>query len=88
MAFAATMSTSEPRSYSDGPMKKQFFTWTCVSGDTTGTITATGLSTVFHVIIDGLPAKSAAPTFSGNVATLAFADPVATIYGTGVCFGR
>ncbi len=76
------------RSYSVGPVKIQHFTWTCVSGDVSGTITLTGLSSVVKVDIFGLPAQSALPTYATNVATLAFADPVATIYGTGVAYGR
>jgi hypothetical protein len=89
MAFAATMSTKEPRGFSIGPYKVQLFTWTAVSGDTSGTITCTGLASVDHVILDGMgKGMSAAPTFSGNVATVAFADPVATVFGTGIAFGR
>lgn len=88
MAFTATKSTSEPRSFSIGPLKVQIFTWTAASGDTSGTITADALSTAKHVIIDGLgKGMSAAPTFSGNVVTLAFADPVATVAGTALVIG-
>lgn len=88
MAFAATMSTEEPRSYSEGPLKKQFFTWTCASGDTSGTITADALTSVVHVMLDGGLSYTAAPTFSGNVATIAFTDPVANSFGTGVAWGK
>jgi len=89
MAFVATMSTKEPRSFSIGPYKVQLFTWTAASGDTSGTVTCTGLTTVDHIMLDGMgKGMSAAPTFSTNVATLAFADPVATVAGTGIAFGR
>ena len=88
MAFAATSSTSEPRSFSIGPMKIQILTWSAASGDTSGTITADKLTTVDHVLIDGHMHHTAAPTFSGNVVTLAFADPVATVYGTAIVIGR
>jgi len=88
MAFAASASTKEPRSFSLGPVKCQIVTWSAASGDTSGTITASALQEAFHVIIDGKIAHSAAPTFSGNVVTLAFADPAATVYGTAIVFGR
>lgn len=88
MAFAAVASTAEPRSFSIGPIKVQIFTWSAASADVAGTITATGLSSVNHVIIDGKMAHTAAPTFSGNVVTLAFADPAATVYGTAIVFGK
>lgn len=89
MAFVATMSTKSPSFAVGGQYKAQIFTWTAASGDTSGTITCTGLSSVDHVIIDGMgKGMSAAPTFSGNVVTVAFADPVATVAGTGIAFGR
>lgn len=88
MAFSATDSTKEARSFSIGPLKAQVLTWTCVSGDTSGTITADNLIRAEHVIMDGGLALTAAPTFSGNVVTLAFTDPAATRYGTIVVLGR
>lgn len=88
MSFAATASTKEPRSFSLGPIKAQLFTYTAVSGDTSGTITATGLHEAFHVLLDGGLVNTAAPTFSGNVVTLAFSDPAANRFGTAIVFGR
>jgi hypothetical protein len=88
MAFAAVNSTKEPRSFSIGPLKVQVMTYSAASADTSGTITADALKEVFHVILDGAISHTAAPTFSGNVATLAFADPAATVYGTVICIGR
>jgi hypothetical protein len=83
MAFAATALTAEPRAISIGPLKEQYFTYTAVSGDTSGTITASALiDRATHVIIDGGLALTAAPTFSGNVVTLAFADPGANRFGS------
>ncbi len=88
MAFVATASTQEPRGFSIGPLKVQIFTWTAVSGDTSGTITATNMASARHVIIDGMgKGMSAAPTFSGNVVTLSFADPVANVAGTAMVLG-
>lgn len=80
MAFAATVTAFEPRSHSIGPWKVQYFTWTCASGDTSGTITATRLSSARHCELIGLT-QTALPTYSGNVVTVAFADPVATVFG-------
>ena len=82
MAFVATASTKEPRSFSTGPLKEQILTFTAASGDTSGTVTADRLSTASNIFIDGGLILSAAPTFSGNVVTLAFTNPGATIYGT------
>lgn len=86
MAFAATISTTEPRANSIGVMKCEVYTYTAVSGDTTGTITSKNLNKVFHVLIDGI-SYTAAPTFSANAATLAFTDPGANIFGTVLLFG-
>lgn len=88
MAFAATASTKEPRSHSVGPVKHAYLTYTAVSGDTTGTITVASLKDVFHIILDGGLVYTAAPTYSGNVATIAFSDPTANRFGTIVAIGR
>lgn len=89
MAFAATKSTKEPRSFSIGPVKVQIFTCTAASADTSGTITADALKEAWHVILDGEFVHSAAPTFSGNVVTLAFADPgIGGAFGTAIVIGR
>lgn len=87
MAFVATLSTKENRKYSlGGPLKQEIFTWTCASGDTSGTITSKNLHTLYHVLIDGV-VQSAAATFSGNVATITIVDPVATVFGTLLLIG-
>lgn len=88
MAFAAVASTKEARSFSIGPVKVQIMTYSAASADVAGTITADRLKEIYHVILDGAIHHTAAPTYSGNVATLAFADPAATIYGTVICIGR
>lgn len=88
MAFAATASTSEPRSFSIGPIKMQLFTYTAISGDTSGTITASRLSSATHVFVDGGLNFTAAPTFSGNVITLAFTDPAANAFGNILVLGK
>jgi hypothetical protein len=89
MAFVATKSTTEPRSFSIGPLKIQIFTCTAVSTDVSGTITADALQQASHVIMDGKFVHTAAPTFSGNVVTLAFADPgAAGAFGTAIVIGK
>lgn len=88
MAFAATEVTNEPRSFSIGPVKVQMLNYTCASGDTSGTVTASNLSSIDAVIVGGGLLVTAAPTISGNVATLAFSDPVANRAGTILVVGR
>jgi len=78
MAFAATASTKEPRSFSIGPYKIQFLTYTAASGDVAGTITADALTTAEFVIIPGLEQHTTAPVYSGNTVALVFTDPGAT----------
>lgn len=88
MAFAAVVSTVEPRAISMGPLKLQIMTYSVASGDTSGTVTATNMvDRISHIVVDGGLSFTAAPTFSGNVATLAFADPAATRYGTILVYG-
>lgn len=89
MSFATANSTSEPRSFSIGPLKVQILTYTAASGDTSGTVTADRLSLIQQITIDGGMRYSAAPTFSGNQATLAFVDPsTGGLFGTIICYGR
>lgn len=87
MAFSATASTKESRAFSLGPLKAQIYTYSAASGDTSGTITADRLHEVRHVMIDGKISHTAAPTFDGNVVTLAFTNPGATVYGTIIVLG-
>lgn len=86
MAFSASNVSAEPRAFSIGPMKMQIMTFSVASGDTSGTVTADALSTIKHIIIDGV-VQTAAATFSGNVATLAFVNPAATRYGDIIVLG-
>ncbi len=87
MAFVATISSSEPRAVPyGGPLRSEILTYSAASGDTSGTVTSKNLHTIYHCIVDGL-VSTAAPTFSGNVATLAFANPGATVYGTILLIG-
>jgi len=88
MAFAATDSTTEGRKFSQGPVNMQIMTWSAASGDTSGTITADRMSSVSHCIISGGLVMNAAPTYATNVVTLSFNDPLATVYGTILVFGK
>lgn len=87
MAFTANTSPVVPSSYSVGPLKVQHISFTVVSGDTSATITADRLSRLDHLEINGV-ALTAAPTFSGNTASITFVDPAASRFGTVRCYGR
>lgn len=87
MALSSTNLTAEPRSWSIGPVKMQIKTISAASADVAGTITFDGLSSVECVVVTGLT-MSAAATYSGNVATLAFVDPAATVHGIAIGLGR
>lgn len=80
MAFVATDSTStENRASSIGPVKIQFMDYSALPGDTSGTVTADELGKLFHVFMFNSQLRnSAAPTYSGNVATLTFTVPSET----------
>ena len=86
MALVAT-SAPEARSFSIGPIKMQIKTITAASADVAGTITFDALSSVETVLVTSLT-LTAAPTFAGSVATLAFVDPAATVHGVAIGFGR
>lgn len=86
MAFVAVDLTNEPRSFSIGPIKMELMTYTCASGDTSGTITANSLTYLDGVSVPGL--NCSAISISGNVATITFADPVANRAGMIIAVGR
>ena len=87
MALTAANLTNQPQSFSIGPVKCQVMTFSIASGDTSGTITVDGLSSIVAAIPSGV-VLTAAPTFSGNVVTLAFVDPAATRYGQIIVLGK
>lgn len=87
MAFASTVLAAEPRAVSLGPIKMELHTWSSVSTDVAGTVTATTLSRIDAIIVDGME-HSAAPVLSGNTATLAFKDPGANAFGTLIILGK
>ena len=88
MAFVATESTTEPRAFSIGPLKVEIQRFTVGTGIVAGTITATKLTEVKEVYIDGGLAMDVAPAIVGNVVTLSFADPAADIAGTILLLGK
>lgn len=75
------------RAFSLGPVKMQVLNCTAASADVGGTITFDRLSTIDYVVVTTLK-QTAAPTTSGNVATLAFVDPAATVHFQAVAYGR
>jgi hypothetical protein len=90
MAFSAADATDSSRmrrALSLGPIKMQALTFTCVSTDTSGTVTCDQLSEVSMILIDGL-IRTTADTISGNVVTLAFNAPGGTtVAGNILAFG-
>ncbi len=88
MAITVTNPTQEPRSISLGPVKIQLVNIVANSGATSGTCTATNLNEIYHIIIPGIKSHTAAPTYSANVATLAFTVPAETaaslVYDTSI----
>lgn len=88
MAFSASNAGGVlNRAYSVGPVKCQKMTFSVASGDTSGTATFDALHSIDHVEVDGV-ILTAATTMSSNTATITFADPLATHYGTITAYGR
>jgi len=86
MAITAASPTAEPRSWSIGPLKLQLIDFSAASGATGGTATADALAEARWVCVTGVT-QTAAPTMSGNVVTIAFTDPAATVYGQMMVLG-
>lgn len=78
MALTTANLAAEPASFSIGPRKIQIVRMAANSGDTSGTITADNLRVVEQVIAPSAMKFTAAKTYSGNVATLAFMVPAET----------
>lgn len=72
MAITVTEVAYEPKSISKGPVKFQLVDIVAATGATAGTCQAARLKEIFHIIVPGIKSHTAAPTFSGNTATLAF----------------
>ncbi len=79
MAITATKSEKFPQAFSLGDgIKAQIMDYRALSGSTAGTVTASELKTVVAIMLDGQIKQTAAESFSGNVATLAFVVPAET----------
>lgn len=79
MPITITNSQSEPRAVSRGDIKTQILDYVAPSGATSGTVTADRLVSIRHImVLGGRLQHTAAPTFSNNVATLAFVVPAET----------
>ena len=87
MALSSSAASGEPRSFSVGPVCMQLINFSVASGDTSGSIKCDRLSSLVFAHVSGV-VQTAAPTFSGNTITLAFADPLATVYGQVIAVGR
>lgn len=60
----------------------------CISGDTSGTVTARTLSRVDAVIVAAGLQLSAQPSVSNLSVSLAFADPLASVAGKIILIGK
>src|SRR5579872_3306676 len=78
MSVSLTDSTAQPASFSVGTRKIQLVDITALSGATSGTVTADKLRVLEQVIMPSAMVFTAAKTYSGNVATLAFTVPAET----------
>lgn len=87
MALSASTPTGLERAWSIGPVKVQVKTFSVANGDTSGSVTFDSLSSVKLAFATGVT-QTAAITYSGNVATLTFADPTATRYGQIIAIGN
>ncbi len=88
-SVGAALAGELARSMSIGFEKMEIQTVAIVSGDTGATITAKALGRVDCCLVTGGPITlTAQPTYSTNVATLAFTDPVASIFVQVVLLGK
>lgn len=84
MAFTAAAETGLlARAWSVGPVKFEIQTFSALSTDTSGSVTAKSLSRVDEAVLlsAGTLCNTAAPSISGLTVTLALADPAAACTG-------
>lgn len=86
-AAAASTALGHP-ARSIGDIKMEIMDIGIVSGDTGATAAASGLSRVDYAILVANVTQTAVPTYSGKTATFTFTDPVATVKGSVILFGR
>lgn len=87
MAFETTNLAAEPRAFSIGPIKIQIKTLSAETSDIDGTIRFDQLSELQSVVVTGIT-FDVAPTYSGNVATVGFQDPLGPVFGIAIGIGR
>lgn len=75
---SVTEAAYEPASVATGPIRVQLVELVINSGSTSGTVTASRLKDIYHILVPGIKSHTAAPTFSSNIATLAFTVPAET----------
>lgn len=88
MAFVASAAAQLGRKRAWGDRFVEIQDIGCVSGDTSGTITAARLSRVDYVIICAGITLTSQPSISNLTVTLAFNDPVATVKGQAILIGQ
>lgn len=74
MAFTQDAANTGTRAYSIGPIKQVVISGTVATTDTSITITAAPLAELRGVVVSGV-ILAAAPTYSGNTATITFIAP-------------
>lgn len=88
VAAAANTSNLAYPAFAWGPIKMQVMDIGIISGDTSATATADRLSKVDYAILIANVVQSSVPTYSNNIATFTFTDPVATVKGSVLLFGK
>lgn len=78
MAITTSAPVGEPRAFKFGAMDAQLIQVRANSGATSGSLVATSIARLDHVILPSGFVQSAAPSMSGNTATLAFSVPAET----------
>lgn len=86
IALATQVTAVQPQSI--GNIKIEIMDVPIVSGNTGATATALSLYRVDYAILSANVVQTAVPTYATNVATFTFTDPVATVKGQCILFGR
>lgn len=77
------------KAWAEGQVKKQMIKIAAVSGDTSGSLTFDRLSRVDLITVSGI-VLSAQPTLpvNGGVVAITFNDPLATVAGIAIAWGK
>lgn len=86
-ASASTAASKVPRTFSIGPLKVQFWDVQHISGDTTCTITADTMTSIYWGFLASSVVQTTAASYSTNTAVFTFTDPAATVKGSVIVFG-